>query len=243
MSETWPPDEVVLEVHDRYQREVVEGLNLCPFARRSRELGRVHRPILRVAHDDEGARTAAQAVADVVSAHPNAEIILLTYPVPDDHPFNGHRAFDAHLVALRGHYEALQREQGLTVFYMVAFHPEPRLPDPAHLNPDSLVPLLRRTPDPLIQCVNADVLDRVRKEAQATAHRRMVEDLQAKDPALAALFASSINPDPELSADIARSNFEAVAGGEGRDRLDALIRDIRAERDLRYSGSHGAPGD
>ena len=34
----WPPDEEVVQaIHDRYQREVVEGLSLCPFARRSRE--------------------------------------------------------------------------------------------------------------------------------------------------------------------------------------------------------------
>ena len=52
-----------------------------------------------------------------------------------------------------------------------------------------MVTLIRRSPDPVIQYVDALVLDRVRRQAQVSARERMIRELEAKDPALAALFA------------------------------------------------------
>ena len=62
----------------------------------------------------------------------------------------------------------------------------------------------------------------------------MLRDLEAKDPALAALFARSIQPDPELSSDIARQNFATVGHDEGRSRLDQAISALHADRDRAY---------
>ena len=45
----------------------------------------------------------------------------------------------------------------------------------------------------------------------------------------------SIQPDSTLSADIARKNYDQVAQGEGRERLEARIDDIKRERDEAYA--------
>lgn len=214
----------ILELHERYVVEVVEGLGLCPFARKSREQGRVHRPVFR-SPPDPG--RAAQTVAELVAEHPDTEIVLLTFVVDAHHPWRNAPDFEAFTKDVRETYQALPAP----VFYMVAFHPElGGPPDGTRLNQDNLVPLLRRTPDPVIQCVSASVLDRVRREAQQAARERMRAMLADQDPALAELFDKSISPDPELSAEIARRNFTSVGGGEGREELERRIAAILEAR-------------
>jgi hypothetical protein len=229
----WPPDEAVIQaIHDRYQREVVEDLGLCPFARRSRELGRVHRPVFV----STGERTVdpsevARALGELVDAQRDAEIILLTFPVPPGHRWTKPAEFEGFLSTLREAWAALPPPRE---FYMVAFHPRLEPPADRSLTADSLVSLIRRSPDPVIQCVDAVLLDRVRRQAQVSARERMLADLEARDPALAAMFAHSIAPDPELSSDIARHNFQGFGQGPGRERLLAVVDAILAERDRVY---------
>lgn len=220
-------DEPVLELHERFVVEVVEGLGLCPFARKSREQGRVHRPLFRT---PPSAEHAATTVSELVTEHPDAEIVLLTFVTGPEHPWRRAAAFEAYTKQVRETYQGMSAP----VFYMVAFHPElTGPPGGTPLNQDNLVPLLRRTPDPVIQCVSAAVLDRVRREAQNAARERMRAMLADKDPALAELFDKSISPDPELSAEIARRNFTSVGGGEGREELERRIAAIlRARRTL-----------
>jgi hypothetical protein len=62
----------------------------------------------------------------------------------------------------------------------------------------------------------------------------MIAELEARDPALVALFAGSIAADPELSSDIARHNFDALGSAEGRERLLEALAHILAERDRAY---------
>lgn len=227
-----PSEAAVQAVHERYQVEVVEGLGLCPFARRSRELGRVHRPTY-IAVDDQDCvepRKVAEDLAALIRAHADTEIVLLTFPVPPAHPWRDPARFEAFLKALRPIWDALAPSE----FFMVAFHPELRPPADRPLNRDSLVSLLRRSPDPVIQCVNATILEDVRAQAQASARERMLRELEAKDPALAALFARSIQPDPELSSDIAKQNFRNLGDAEGLARLDAAVASVLDERNRRY---------
>lgn len=230
---SWPPDEAVVQaVHDRYQREIVEGLNLCPFARRSREQGRVHRPVFMVeAGREPGPEQVAAALGELVGADAEAEIILLTFPTPPGHAWSAADRFEEFLAELRRAWAALPPPRE---FYMVSFHPRLRVPEDRPLTADSLVSLIRRSPDPVVQCVDAELLDRVRRQAQVQARERMLRDLEAKDPALAALFARSIQPDPELSSDIARQNFDSVGAGPGRERLDAKIAALLRARDEAY---------
>lgn len=226
------PDDVLHRIHDRYLVEVVEGLRLCPFARHSREQGRVHRPIIRCGQVDDVAAAAATALVNIAVAHDDAEIVLLTF-LGDDSRLHTPEAFDT---IVRGVRDAYAADDGAPrPFFMVGFHRDggQTAPGetPVRLTPESLVPLIRRTPDPVIQCVDTFTLERVRAQAQKKAHERMVEEMAALDPALRLIAERAISADPELSADIARANFAAVAVGDGRTQLDARIAAILAERD------------
>lgn len=236
-----PPPEVVHRVHDRFLREVVEQLGLCPFARRSREQGRVHRPLVYDAPPTTAA--VAQRLHALVTAHPDAEIVLFTFiaPGPQSHlQWPRARDLDDFVKDVRPVYDALR---GPT-FFMVGFHPRSGEPDPGdqppRLTADSLVPLLRRTPDPVIQCVRAEVLERVRWQAQQAAHAKMIAEAEQLDPRLRKILEHSVQPDSSLSADIARKNFESVAEGPGRARLEAQLADIARERDEAYAPWWGA---
>jgi hypothetical protein len=222
----------VLRIHGRYQVEVVEGLNICPFARRSREQGRVHRPLYFSHEGAPAASEVAEDLAELVSEHEDAEIVLLTFPTGRDQPFWSTERFEAFLLELR---EAWNGVEGRPPWYMVSFHPRFGVHDENRLTRDALVPLLRRSPDPVIQCVNARTLDRVRREAQEVAHKRMVEHLKKHQPELVSLFERSVPTDHELSADVAQHNFDHYAKGEGRERLEKVLDDIQSDRDEGYA--------
>jgi hypothetical protein len=87
------------------------------------------------------------------------------------------------------------------------------------------------------------MLDALRKQVQEQNRRRMIAELEAKDPHMAELFARSVQADPELGSDIARSNFEHVGAGDGRARLEAAVDALRAERDRRYGEARRAAED
>src|SRR5690606_30116999 len=176
---------VVEAIHTRYQREIVESMNVCPFARKSRELGRVHRPIYFAAEGPTADVVAAELYS-LDRAHADAEIVLLTFACGGAHPWSQPNEFETFLGQLR---QAWAEFDPPRAWYMVAFHPNHRRADGRARTQDNLVPDLRRSPDPVIQCVNAEVLDRVRREAQRVAHERMRRELMATHPELAELFA------------------------------------------------------
>lgn len=173
----------------------------------------------------------AEALANLVATHLDAEIVLLTFPLPPDHDWYEVARFERFLVELR---EVWQARPPPRDFYMVAFHPRAVPAPERRLTADSLVPLLRRSPDPVIQCVDAAMLDRVRKHAQEAARERMLRDLEARDPALAQLFARSISPDPELSGDIARQNYDNLGDSAGLARLNDKIAELLIAREHAY---------
>ena len=212
-------DDEVHRIHARYLEEVVEGLGLCPFARRSREQGRVHRPLLRVEGETPTAADVAAIVAKCAHDHDDAEIILVTF-VDARGRFETPASFEAFVVEVRAAYAALQAP----LFFMVAFHPRlgETIDTQRPLTKDTLVPLIRRTPDPVIQCVNAKVLERARAQAQQAAQRKLME-MHGHDPVLRAMIERSMQTDSELSADIARANFETCGEGEGRHELERRI--------------------
>ncbi len=224
-----PPEAEVQALHDRYLVEVVEALGLCPFARRCREQDRVTRPLF---YADAGAPDQVAArLARHTRERPDVEVVLLTFVLPRDpgHPWHDVDAFEEHVKAVRDAYER-GHPQALR-FYMVGFHPRLQGPDPKRpLTPDGLVPRLRRTPDPVIQCIRADLLDHVRRQAQAAAHARFLEEMGRLGPAYRALAETAIQADPELSADIARHNFASVGAGPGRDELERKISELLLAR-------------
>jgi environmental stress-induced protein Ves len=224
----------VHRVHDRFLLDVVEQQGLCPFARRSRELGRVHRPLV-YDRDASPALVAARLLA-LVTTHPDVEIVLFTFiDAGPDPRFPRARDLDDFVKEVRPIYDVL----GGPTFFMVGFHPRSGEPDPGDTAPkptaDSLVPALRRTPDPVIQCVRAEVLERVRWQAQQAAHAKMMADAEKLDPRLRKILEHSVQPDSTLSADIARRNFESVGLGEARQRLEALLDELVRDRDEAYA--------
>ncbi len=222
-----PSDEAVHRVHERYLVDVVEGLGLCPFARHSREQGRVHRPLFRVSNDAPTPAGVAEQLRVRIREHPDAEIVLLTFVDPHGR-FAAPDPFERFVTALRSAYAALDAP----LFFMVAFHPRlaETIDQTRPLTKDTLVPLIRRTPDPVIQCVNGEVLERARVAAQQAARRKLLEAHEG-DPVLRAMIERSIQTDSELSADIARANFDAVGSDEGRAELERRLAEIQLERD------------
>lgn len=230
-----PPEALIQALHDRYLLEVVEDLGLCPFARRCREQGRVARPLFYAPEDPDGdaalPAAAAAEVAALSAARPTLEVVLLTFVLPraPGHPWHDVDAFEGLVRAVRDNYEA--RTPAGPRYYMVGFHPGLRGPDSRRKpTADGLVPLLRRTPDPVIQCIRADLLDHIRRQAQAAANARFIAEMTKLGPEYAALASQAIQSDPELSADIARHNFDQVGAGPGRETLELRIQAILAAR-------------
>jgi hypothetical protein len=83
--------------------------------------------------------------------------------------------------------------------------------------------------------VRAEVLERVRWQAQQAAHTKMMADAEKLDPRLRKILEHSVQPDSTLSADIARRNFEAVGLGEARQRLEARLDELVRDRDEAYA--------
>src|SRR5690606_19468189 len=161
----------IAAIHDRYVREIVEDLGLCPYARRCREGGRLARPIFDLLEGEPGPERCADEIARVSRERPDVEVLLLTFLVPEGHRWRAAYAFEDHVRALREAYTRASEGPRLAPrYYMVAFHPAPRGADPPRpLTQDSLVPRIRRTPDPVIQCIRADLLDGLRRQAQVAA--------------------------------------------------------------------------
>src|SRR5712672_823985 len=130
--------------NDRYLREFVEALELCPFARKCRESGRLARRVLRGKRPAEATAAAVRELE--LTSEEQVEVALLIYP-----EFAGDlRAFEELRDEVR---------RSLRVFHCVAFHPA--LPmDLSDAN--RAVSFLRRSPDPTLQLVRVATLDRVR---------------------------------------------------------------------------------
>jgi hypothetical protein len=143
--------EEALGLFRRYQTEIVEELLLCPWAERSRTTGAVSERVLLSPTLDEQA--ALEAIVSL-EAEPGCEIGILLWPrlhvsLPEL------ERFVSRVVTL----DAERRELGTAPFAIAAFHPDAK---PDRSDPERLIPFLRRTPDPTLQLVRHDALDRVR---------------------------------------------------------------------------------
>jgi len=207
-------EEEALRVYRRYQREMVEGLRLCPWAERAREGGAVTERV--IVEEPPLMERSLEAIADLASA-PSLEIGLLIYPRVTLDPVEFDR-FVAELVE----QDSARWPLGEVPFAMAAFHPFAPL-DAA--SPARLVPFTRRTPDPTIQLVRLEALERVR---QGASDGTQFMDLESID--LASLVVEESVPMRER---VARTNLRTVER-LGADAVSALFDDIRRDRDLSY---------
>jgi hypothetical protein len=173
---------------DRYLREVVEAIPLCPFARRCRAEGKLHRRVL-LPEDD-----AAAALRELEAAPAaEVEVALFLFPLAERGSLEAARAFESFTACLR---------ERTAVFYCVAFHPDlPKdLRDAARA-----VPFFRRSPDPTVQLVRRSILDAVR----GTADDRYLDPATVEKLAAADL-AQLPAPQASLSARIGEANLAAA---------------------------------
>jgi hypothetical protein len=184
-----------LRLNDRYLREAVVAFGLCPWAERAISGGELRRCAVV---DQEPALAAALAFIDELArAGAAVSVGMLVFAGAT----MASPAFDRFTEEVRRADRERCRTEGRKDFVMAAFHPDAAT---SFGNPYQLVSFLRRTPDPTIQLVRAEILDPMRAAR------------------------------PSLSDDIAQQNFARVSA-QGPDRLDAVLRDIRRDRDQTYA--------
>jgi hypothetical protein len=176
-------ESAALARNDRYLREFVEALDLCPFARKCRESGRLARRVLPGSHPTEATLSAVRELEQTTETE--VEVALLIYP-----EFTGGlRAFEEFRDEVRA---------SLHLFYCVAFHPD--LPmDLSDAN--RAVSFLRRSPDPTLQLVRIATLERIRSGRPTGT---LYVDTQRISPA----ELSSIHP--SISDQIAAANLRTL---------------------------------
>jgi hypothetical protein len=211
-AEDWTRE--ATRLHGRYLIEVVERHGLCPWAVKARVSNRL--------------RVAVVLQADALSVEPSlaalepwvlderVEVAFLLYPrLP-----LGRADFDAFAARVRD-TDATRRPLGEAPFAMVAFHPDA---DPQMSDAERLIPFLRRTPDPCIQVVRVDVLNRVRSGVP--------EGTQFFDASLLETMPAA-RTEPTLRERVARANLETTRA-VGVDVLKTRMDAIRLDRDETY---------
>jgi len=187
--------------NDRYIREFVEALHLCPYAKNCRESGKLHRRVLLDARETPSALREIEALPDE-----SVEVALLIFPHARADGIESAREFESFCADLR---------PSLSKFYCVAFHPDLPLDlRDAH----RAVQFIRRSPDPTIQLVRASVLREVRGSNDGT---RVVDPSSLTLEQLMAISAPI-----SLSDRIADANLEMLKREDPR-RLETLLTDIR----------------
>jgi hypothetical protein len=144
-----------LRLCDRYLREVVLAFGLCPWAERTIDDGQLRRAVITDEAPAPGA--CLPFIDELESAGASAASIgLLIFPRAALAP----AAFDGFTERLRRADRARRpAAAGPSPFVMAAFHPDAGV---AFDGPHQLVAFLRRTPDPTIQLVRHDLLERAR---------------------------------------------------------------------------------
>lgn len=209
--------------NDRYVQEFVEAFNLCPYAKRTRETGRLEREVLL----EEGGAPGTPAFQAAVSALAGAierfealpeaavDVGLVIFPALApalDEGVGGAHAFEQ-LVSQARERMQQRHPNGDTPFYCVPFHPgfAEDLTDEHRA-----VRFIRRSPDPTVQLVRASVLRSVRGAGQTD---------YVKTAGLSASDLLAITAPLPVSDRIAQANLRTLGAqtpGRLRDFLSAL---------------------
>lgn len=215
MNDTLTPEEAAaitadtLRLNDRYVREIVEGFNVCPFARGGRVAGRTDRVVMLQA-DLDVAPTLAEM--DRYERGSDAiEIVQMIYPRVTAGPVE----FDEFVARVRAARAAAGPKPP---FALACFHPDFK----ANLtNPDTLVVFFRKAPHPMIQLVRLAVLDAINAD---TAELCPTPEL------IALLLRGEALPiPPSMAVRISRDNYERVKR-EGVARFEAIFASIAEDR-------------
>jgi hypothetical protein len=198
-------------LYRRYQLEIVEACGLCPWAERARVSGRFRIRVLLQA-DARGTDAATLAI-DELTADPRAEVAVFVYP-----RLRLERLAFERFVAEVREVDAKRHPLGAIPYVFAGFHP---VASPDSTDAERMIPFLRRTPDPTIQLLRSDVLDKVRS---ATPQGTQFVDLRA----LERLDTDAKEPAVSLRQRIARTNLatvERLGVEEVSRRMDAIVED------------------
>jgi hypothetical protein len=184
-----------LRLHSRYLDEVVRGYGLCPWADRAMRDGRVRRHVIAdAAPPVEDALPFIDGTEDEGGA---VDVGFVIYP----RLTLTAAAFDGYAERLRRADQTRRPAGERPRYLMAAFHP---FGAEQFSTPFQMVSFIRRTPDPTIQIVRADLLEAIRAERD------------------------------DVSGEVARQNHTRV-NQQGAARLDAVLREIRSDRDACYA--------
>jgi hypothetical protein len=213
-------DAAARAVYERYQREVVEAFDFCPYALRARTEGAVR---VEVCLRDVVTHEELLPLVDRLADDGHVEIGLLLFPRLFIARTDWQRFVGA-LHDLDAKTERPQRKQ----FAFAAFHPEAEA-DTA--SPARLVSFIRRTPDPTIQLVRLSVLARVRTRDPRETTYVPPDEL---DEYLRTIQGTSTEARLPLHERIARANLATVQQ-LGVATITEVLDRILDERDQRYT--------
>jgi hypothetical protein len=213
--------EETLRLYHRYQVEVVERFNLCPWAKSARTSDNSV-PVVCERGPDISMGALLQTLDRALELH--SDIVLLIFP-----NYKGSRNAFEQLVAQLIRADALRCELSSPSFAMAAFHPEAIIKT---TQPEDLIPYLRSSPDPTIQLVRIAALERARKKEPRGTQFMDPSQLDVKAMLLALQNAAdkSIVPkvEPSLRQKIAAANHETWQR-EGH-LLRQIVREILDDR-------------
>jgi hypothetical protein len=157
--ESWETErQAALDRNSRFVEEFVEQLNICPYAKQSRLAGTAQRRVTSGAGDDLTANHPDVVAAfRAIEADPTLEVLQLICP----RVALGGKEWTARVKDVT---ETLHRRHGSSVVGVAAFHPELSFRSETAA---ALVPVFRRGPDPTIQWIRLDVIERVRASRPA----------------------------------------------------------------------------
>jgi hypothetical protein len=201
-----------LRLYRRYELEVVEACELCPWASRVRRDDRLRERVL-LQRDPASLGPSLDAIQRF--SEEEVDVALLLYPRLG----LGRGAFEQFAARVRD-ADVGRRALGNVPFVFAVFHPD-AAPDLAE--PERLIPFLRRTPDPTIQLLRSTVLDRVRGVTP--------QGTQFVDPH--ALTTLDANVEPSLRERIASANL-ATTLRIGVETIARRFEDIARDRDETY---------
>lgn len=198
---------------ERYVREVVVALDLCPWATPALSRGSVQISVIVDSFDTATLTTASNALAaTLLVTPPEVELVLLVLPRLAVRRLE----MDTLLGSLR---DELTEREGVATFALAAFHPDA----PADTaSGERFIPFLRRSPDPLVQAVRFTSL---KQADDKHVHGTTFLDPTQFDPAT-----WSQAPVESVRARIARRNLNHVLDhglDEVKGRLDDICEDRR----------------
>lgn len=198
----------------RYTVEIVEGLDMCPWAEAARRRSQVSESVELDALPDPA---VGAAWARRLGESPSVEIGFLIHPRVK----LSRKEFVAYVEAVRAVYGKDPGRRGVQMA-MVAFHPEP---EPDTSSALSLINFIRRCPDPTIQAIRLSTLEELRQR-DGTGKRFMPMSAALALP----MDAPAKRPLHEVVTDANQQTVERL----GVERVEAIIDDIHRDRDRSY---------